>query len=285
MHIWTGCLGQRDNDQWWETTRSIVLGHGDANFLGDNIYVDTSYVLIELQSPRNMFSVNNFMSWEDGSIRGCSKRNAKLFGIPEGMTEYPNINLTNGLFFVSGDNDNPGRLCDITAPTPNARIQNVRILSNYRLDASVWRRHSFLRTDTPSYHGTVPAADTDRYVRIAAVVTEGNGVCELTYTADNGDRADITIAKKADRFRLQMKKGIFCDAAFYGRFEENFLTLYVRVPAGEPELHYSIRTHCASDCFFPLDLGLLKNHHDFSAKTEFLGTADGLTEITEVSSC
>ena len=285
MHIWTGCLGQKDDDHWWETTRSIVLGNGDANFLGDNIYVDTSYVLIEFRSPRNMLSINNFMSWEDGSIRGCTKRNAKLFGIPEGMTGYPNINLTNGLIFVSGDNDNPGRLCDITAPSPNARIENVRILSNYKPDADTWRRHSFLRCDTPAYAGIAAPSDEDQYVRIAAVVTEANGTCELIYTADNGDRADVTLAAKGEVTKIRMKKGIFCDADFYAKIEERFCTLYVRVPAGSPELHYNIKTVCASECYFPLDLGLLKNHYDFSAKTEILASADYLYELMEDTTC
>ncbi|MBR5313634.1 MAG: hypothetical protein IKU40_12215 [Clostridia bacterium] len=285
MHIWTGCLGQKDNDQWWETTRSIILGKGDANFLGDNIYVDTSYVLIEFRSPRNMLSINNFMSWEDGSIQGCTKRDAKLFKIPEGSTEYPNINLTNGMIYVSGDNAHPGRLNDVTAPCPNARIQNVRILSNYSLNADTWKRHSFLRCDTPTYSGIVPASDADQYVRIAAIVQEANGSCELTYTADNGDRADFTLATKGSATRLLMKKGIFCDAEFYDKFEEKFCTLYVKVPANSPELHYTVKTTCASECYFPLDLGLLKNHPAFTAKTEILSSADDLGYVSEATSC
>jgi hypothetical protein len=285
MHIWTGCLGQKDNDQWWETTRSIVLGHGDANFLGDNIYVDTSYVLLEFRSPRNMLSINNFMSWEDGSIQGCTKRDAKLFKIPEGSTEYPNINLTNGMIYVSGDNEHPGRLNDVTAPCPNARIQNVRILSNYSLNADTWRRHSFLRCDTPTYSGVVPASDADQYVRIAAIVQEASGSCELTYTADNGDRADFTLATKGTVTKLLMKKGIFCDAEFYDKFEQKFCTLYVKVPANSPELHYTVKTNCASEYYFPLDLGLLKNHPAFTAKTEILSSADDLGFVSEAISC
>ena len=285
MHIWTGCLGQKDNAQWWETTRSIVLGHGDANFLGDNIYVDTSYVLLEFRSPRNMLSINNFMSWEDGSIRGCSKRDAKLFKIPAGSTEYPNINLTNGLIYVSGDDNQPGRLNDITAPCPNARIENVRILSNYSLNADTWKRHSFLRCDTPSFSGIVPTSDADQYVRIAAIVQEASGSCELTYTADNGDRADFTLATKGTVTKLLMKKGIFCDAEFYDKFEQKFCTLYVKVPANSPELHYTVKTNCASEYYFPLDLGLLKNHPAFTAKTEILSSADDLGFVSEATSC
>jgi hypothetical protein len=285
MHIWTGCLGQKDNDQWWETTRSIVLGHGDANFLGDNIYVDTSYVLLEFRSPRNMLSINNFMSWEDGSIQGCTKRDAKLFKIPDGSTEYPNINLTNGMIYVSGDNEHPGRLNDVTAPCPNARIQNVRILSNYSLNADTWRRHSFLRCDTPAYSGVVPTSDADQYVRIAAIVQEASGSCELTYTADNGDRADFTLATKGTVTKLLMKKGIFCDAEFYDKFEQKFCTLYVKVPANSPELHYTVKTNCASEYYFPLDLGLLKNHPAFTAKTEILSSADDLGFVSEATSC
>jgi hypothetical protein len=285
MHIWTGCLGQKDNDQWWETTRSIVLGHGDANFLGDNIYVDTSYVLLEFRSPRNMLSINNFMSWEDGSIQGCTKRDAKLFKIPDRSTEYPNINLTNGMIYVSGDNEHPGRLNDVTAPCPNARIQNVRILSNYSLNADTWKRHSFLRCDTPAYSGVVPTSDADQYVRIAAIVQEASGSCELTYTADNGDRADFTLATKGTVTKLLMKKGIFCDAEFYDKFEQKFCTLYVKVPANSPELHYTVKTNCASEYYFPLDLGLLKNHPAFTAKTEILSSADDLGFVSEPTSC
>ncbi len=285
MHIWTGCLGQKDNDQWWETTRSIVLGHGDANFLGDNIYVDTSYILLEFLSHRNTLSINNFMTWEDASIRGCSKRDAKLFKIPDGSTEFPNINLTNGLVYVSGNDENPGRLNDLTAPSPNARIQNVRILSDYSLNADTWKRHSFLRCDTPAYSGIVPASDADQYVRIAAVVMEKNGSCEFTYTADNGDRADFTFASKGTVTKTLMKKGLFCDTEFYVKAEPQFRTLYVKVPAGSPELHYTVKTNCAGECYFPLDLGLLKNHPAFTAKTDILTSAENLTHVPEGIVC
>lgn len=283
MHIWTGCLAQKDNDQWWETTRSIVLGNGDASFMGDNIYLDTSYVLIEMHSHRNMLSINNFMSWEDGSIRGCSKTNAKLFHISPTLTDFPNINMMSGIIYLSGNDDTPGKLCDLTVPAPNARIENVRILNNYRVNYKNYKRLSFLRTDAPSYGGIAKPSDTEQYVRIAAVAADAkNGSCEFTYTADNGERAAITIEQKAENAHVKLTKGRFSDGNFYCKYEEKFFTFYVRVPANQPELRYTIHTHYASDRFFPLDLGLLKDHHTYETKTEVLPNADGLTKLEEV---
>lgn len=282
IHVWTGCLGQRDDGKWWETTRSLVLGHGDANFFADNVYFDTSYVLVELTSPRNTLSINNFMSWEDGSIGGCDKKDARFFTVPDGMTEYPNINLTNGLIYVSGNDGAPGKFSDLTAPIPNARIQNVHILNNYSVNYENYKRNTLLRTDTPSYNGIVPATDTDtdRYVRIAAIVTDAPaGSCELIYTDNSGDRVDFSVVKKNGESKLTADKRGLCEHEFYAKHEENFITLYVKVPAGESELFYSVKTICASDRFFPLDLGLLKNVSDYSAKTEILSGADGLEKL------
>ena len=84
---------------------------------------------------------------------------------------------------------------------------------------------------------------------------------------------------------MLMKKGIFCDAEFYDKFEQNFCTLYVKVPANSPELRYTVKTACAGDGYFPLDIGLLKNHPSFTAKTEILSSADNLGYVSEVTSC
>ena len=76
-----------------------------------------------------------------------------------------------------------------------------------------------------------------------------------------------------------MQKGIFCDAEFYLRTEPGFSSLYVRVPAGSPALRYTVKTVCAGDCYFPLDLGLLKDHPAYTAKTEVLTSAEGLSSV------
>ncbi len=282
LHIWTGCLSQRDNGQWWETTRGIILGHGDANFLGDNVYLDTSYALVEMNSPLNMLSIHNFMSWEDGSIAGCDKKDARLFLLPDDMTEYPYINLTNGLVFVSGHDGAPGKIADLTSPAPNSRIENVRILSRYSVNRENYKRLTFLRKDTPSYNGTAPASETEQYVRIASVVAEAeNGFCKLTYTDNSGDHAVFTARKKHGKLALGVKRDSLCEHDFYVRHEDGFFTLFVRTSGGESALSYGIDTETAAMLFFPLDLGILKDHPSYAAKTEILTSPEGLTKVEE----
>ena len=277
MHIWTGCLAGHDNGSWWEGTRGIVLGSADASFMGENVYVDTAFSLFEFRSQRNMLSIHNFMSWEDGSVRGCPRHDARVFSIPEPLKGEPAVDLTDGIIYVAGNDENPGKLADLTFPGIHARIRNVRILTDYRMNYENYRRFTFTRTGTPSYSGEAEAGDTDRYARIAAIVMDAErGACALRFTSDTGESAVIELAKRGAATKSCVTPGLFGACPIYEENDGRFMELFVRIPAGE-KMSWTVNTLSAGIGFFPLDLGLLKGHADYTARTLIRETADGLS--------
>jgi len=274
MHIWTGCLAGCDNGSWWETTRGTVLGKGDANFMGENIYVDTAFALFEFRSHRNMVSIHNFMSWEDGSIRGCDRTDAVAFLIPEPLPGEPSVNLTDGLVFVAGNEDNPGKLSNLVFPGITARIKDVRILTDYEMNRFNYHRFTFTDFGTPSYNGEAKAKETDQYCRIAALVMEAEqGTCTLRYNSDAGDSAEITVAKRGNEILTKVVPGLFCDAEFYEKNDNGFMEIYVKVTAGQ-RLGWSVNAISAGIGFFPIDTGLIKRRRDYCAHDKFIDGED-----------
>jgi hypothetical protein len=278
MHIWTGCLAGHDNGTWWETTRGIVLGKSDANFMGSNIYVDTAFALFEFHSQRNMLSLHNFMSWEDGSVRGCSRQDAKVFLIPEPLPGEPGVNLTDGLLYVAGNDANPGKLADLVFPGISARVKDVRILTDYEMNGANYRRFTFTDYGSPVYNGEALAGEGDLYCRIAALVMNGaRGACTIRYVSDAGDSAEITAAKHTDNGTLtSVLPGPFCEAEFYEENDGRFTEIYVKIPAGK-KVRWTVTTVSSGIGFFPLDLGLIKRHRDYCAHDKILGSPDGLS--------
>ncbi|MBQ3708357.1 MAG: hypothetical protein II889_10680 [Clostridia bacterium] len=263
MHIWTGCLAGRDNGSWWETTRGIVLGKGDANFMGENIYVDTAFALFEFHSQRNMVSIHNFMSWEDGSIGGCDRTDAVAFLIPEPLPGEPSVNLTDGLVYVAGNEKNPGKLSNLVFPGITARIKDVRILTDYEMNRANFRRFTFMDYGTPSYNGEAEAKETDRYCRIAALVMEAErGTCSFRYTSDAGDSAEITVAKRGEEILTKVEPGLFCGAEFYEENDGGYMEIFVKVPAGQ-KIRWTVNTVSAGIGFFPIDTGLVMRRRDY----------------------
>ncbi len=279
MHIWTGCLAGRDNGSWWESTRGIVLGRSDAGFMGDNIYVDTAFSLFEFHSRRNTLSIHNFVSWEDGSVAGCPRNDARVFSIPEPLGGEPAVNLTDGLIYVSGNDDRPGKLADLTFPGISARVKDVRILTDYEINYRNFRRFTFTDYGTPSWNGSVEAADRDRYVRIAAVVMERErGAVTLRFQSGVGDSAEITAAKRDGGTTVSARPAPFCDLELGEENDGRFMELYVKVPAGEP-FCWTVNTLSAGIGFFPLDLGLIRDHRDYAARVKILESGEGLAPV------
>lgn len=268
IHIWTGCLGHVGSDDWWSNTRGLVLGH--AEFIGDNIYIDTSYIHVEFKSHGANLSINNFMEWEDGSNANCTWHSGKLFACAPGLKDAPCVNLNGGLVYVKGNDENPGQLSDLIAPGLNPRIQNVRILSDFAVNYKNYRRLCFSDFGTPSYNGQAGAG----YTRIAGIVAGAeNGSCEVVYTSDSGDRANITVEKLNGEIFVDAKKGRKC-TPLYAKVEDNFVTLYAKNDGGT----YSVSTVCASRELFPIDLGMIKNGARVQI-SEVRESADGLCEL------
>lgn len=269
LHLWTGCLGHAGDDGWWSHTRGIVLGH--AEFIGDNIYIDTSYIHVEFKSHGANLSINNFMEWEDGSNDKCTWHSGKLFGCAPGLKDAPTINLNGGLVYVKGNDDNPGQLSDITAPGLNPTMHNVRILSDFKVNYKNFRRLSFTDCDTPTYN----VAANPGYVRIAGIVAgSDNGSTEIVFTSDVGDRANITVDKVNGEIFVESKPGRKC-APLYAKIEDDFVTVYAKADADGV---FSVNTVCASREVFPINLGMIKNGARVQI-SEVLDSADGLTAL------
>ena len=278
MHIWTGCLAGRDNGSWWENTRGIVLGTGDASFMGSNIYVDTSFALLEFHSQRNLLSIHNFISWEDGSPAGCPREDARMFSIPEPLPDEPSVELTDGIVYVNGCDAHPGKLADLTAPMKNARITGMRILTDYEITGKNRHRFAYTNYGTPSYRVPCAAADHTRYVRIAALVAELDGACELICSSTKAESAALRFAMRGGELRCDVRPGLFSGTEFYLRRDDPLIIVYAKTEAGEA-VDYSVTTRSSSFGFFPLDLGLIKSRRDYAIKTEVLDSARELTRI------
>ena len=82
LHIWTGCMPQKDNGTWWRGTRGIVLGDY-GRFVGSEIYPDTCFYVFETTSPTTSFLIQNMIYWEDNSTGGSPDYDGELFhGVP-----------------------------------------------------------------------------------------------------------------------------------------------------------------------------------------------------------
>ena len=266
-----------DNMHIW--TRGIVLGHGDAIFLGSNIYVDTAFSLFEFRSAANALSIYNFMSWEDGSTGGCTRHDARVFSIPVPLGAEPSVDLTDGLVYVSGREGDPGRLADLTFPGVSARVRDVRLLTDWALTSENWRRFTFTRCGTPHYRGCAGASERERYVLFAAVVTEAeNGAASLRYTDSAGGGAVIELAKRGTASAARVTPGLLGGADLFEESDGRMTKLYARVGPG-PGVSWAVDTLSASADFFPLDLGLIKRRRDYAGLSEILSPEDARTRL------
>lgn len=120
LHLWTGCLAQKDNGTWWAGTRGIVLD-SNGSFFGTNIYPDTCYIAFEQKTSGCTFNIQNVMYWEDSSIGGSEAYDGRLFYAPEGSRGT--LNIDGGIIGVSGN-----RMKYVY--TPGQSIRNVILKSN-----------------------------------------------------------------------------------------------------------------------------------------------------------
>ncbi len=267
LHIWTGCLAGHDDGVWWETTRGLVLGEGDANFMGSNIYIDTAFALVELTSHRNTLSIQNFMSWDDGTSRGSKRDDARVFLVPDGLAEPPNVFLSGGLVNVAGDDAHPGRTASLTAPGPNARVENVRLLSAYSFRRENFRRLTFLENDTPSYRMRCDAAPEARELLVAAIVADAeNGCCAFSCATDGGAFARIRVERVAGATEVVFEERRR-DDLFRAEVLDGFVKVFAAV-APDCALDCSVDTAYATRLCFPIDLGVLKGFPDWAPRRE-----------------
>lgn len=269
IHLWSGCFAGHDRDNWWETTRCLVLGGAEAHFIGSNVYMDTAWALVEFRSRRNTLSLTNFMFWEDDSTVGCERNDARIFLLGEGINGDPAIHLQGGLIGLAGNDSQPGKLTDLTAPVADARIHDVRILCDYSVSAKNWRCMSFLEEDTPAYGFRYEAAEKEQTVLVAAIVAEAeNGCCSLIMTDNTGAMAEFEFIKENGVLTAQTVRSRRTDNRLQIEAENNrFVKIWIKVPAG---IRYdvNVKTLYASRLLFPLDLALTRNRTDYAWKTE-----------------
>lgn len=126
VHIWTGCLPQKDNGTWWRGTRSIVL-ENKSSLHGTNIYPDTSFYGIEAKGPDCVANLSNVFYYEDGSTNGSPDFDGELF---HGGADFKStFNVFGGEICLKDRGKKNGRMRSVYMP--GTGIRNVLLRSNY----------------------------------------------------------------------------------------------------------------------------------------------------------
>jgi hypothetical protein len=213
------------------------------------------------------------MSWDDGTSRGSQRDDARVFLVPEDLAEPPNVFLSGGLVYVAGDDAHPGRTSSLTAPGPNARVENVRILSSYSFRRENFRRLTFLEKDEPCYRMRCEAAPEARELLVAAVVAEAeDGCCAFTCATDGGAFARIRVERVAGATEVVFEERRR-ENLFRAEVSDGFVKVYAAALPGRA-LDCSVDTAYATRLCFPIDLGLLKSHPDWAPRREIRPLTD-----------
>lgn len=183
FHFWTGCLKQRDKNDWWRGTRSLVLDYG-AFLNVTNFYPDTSFYAIETRKANCSADVSNIMYWEDASTKGSNAKDGKFFHGPG------KLRLNGGMVYLN-DHKKGIRHWDAVF-SPNIAATNVVLRSNFPIAAENLKRLC-LTNALPDY--TVHYADTG-FCKVADILAAApTGACETTLTLSDGAAYKIAVIK------------------------------------------------------------------------------------------
>lgn len=252
LHIWTGCLAQKDNGTWWRGTRGIVLGNG-AHFEGSNIYPDTSFYALEQTGPHCAFVIQNIMYWEDNSTGGSPDFDGKFFHCPPGTNGT--LVIDGGEIGVKGDKPNIGRMQKLYMP--DAKINNVFLRCDFPIKAEHIDKLC-LSNSLPSY--TV-LYDDQGFCKVADIFTVAEtGACEGILTLDDGAAFKIALAKDksgtVEKTNTPLNK--LCQGHELKFIEEpGLVKIYVKSPQKAP-LRARFDTTYMGNYFRPLDYSLLR---------------------------
>ena len=254
LHLWTGCMGGRDNGTWWKGTRGLVLGEG-SHFSGSQIYPDTSYYAIEQLGKGGCCEISNLMYWEDESIKVAPEKTGEFYHREPGSTAKLVVN--GGLIGVVGTDENPCWMKKVYAP--EAEVRGVVVESEYAISTNNIDRLCFGR-ELPDYEERYAERGWCKAADILAAARTGS--CAGVLALGDGAAWRITFVKAAEG---ETEVGIMplnklCAAHKVKMSErEGVVKAYV---LNETAAEMSVRftTIYMGDRFRPVDHGSLRTH-------------------------
>lgn len=266
IHIWTGCLRQRDKNDWWKGTRSIILDYG-AFFSGTNIYPDTSYYALETRKPNCTFDIQNIMYWQDGSTRDSAVRDGEFFHGPG------SLKLNGGLIFLAtGKDDSISRWQSVYSP--NQKVTNVTLRSDFLVKPENLKRLC-LTNALPDYSVSYNAKGLCRIADIVAAAPTGS--CQATITLADGAAFRLDALRdrtgKLDATITPLNR--LCDGhELKLRQRDGVISVFVRSDDANAPWPARVVTNHMGDFFRPIDYSILRNSSGHERFAEVLTSLD-----------
>ena len=262
IHIWTGGTGTDIND-WWSRTRGII---NNNQIMGDNIYIDTSYLAIVNENGGKIY-INNFIYYIDESISGSNRYDGTIIYSSD-FYNRQHVFINNASIFTNG------------------RIQYINGIYN-NLVLSYYNIANIEHIDLPSLLGVqnlryqIRYAQNDYIMRYlpVAILTKGNGYCELEITNHNGNNAKIKCSYKNNAIEID---NIYYNASdnYYYKEENNRIIIYLATTTIDTIINVII--NATSRNLIPINMNCFEN---LTTKTGIgdeyiLTSSSGLTQIT-----
>ncbi|MBR4415760.1 MAG: hypothetical protein IKS67_03260, partial [Victivallales bacterium] len=189
LHIWTGCMPQRDNGTWWRGTRGIVQAD-TGYFVGSEIYPDTCFYALEQRTANCSIDITNIMYWEDGSLRDNPDFDGAFFHCPEGCNGT--LKIHGGAIGATGNGKTKGHMAKVY--TPNQPITDVVIRTDYPISGEYIDKICF-GNQLPDY---AVHYKNKGYCKVADIFTVAKtGACEGILTLGDGAAWRLTFVKDA----------------------------------------------------------------------------------------
>lgn len=254
LHVWTGCMSGKDNGTWWDGTRGIVLGP-QANFAASQVYLDTSYYVIEQKGRGGCCEIANLMYWEDESIRSATPKTGVFYHREPDSTAKLVIN--GGMFGVAGTDACPGWLK--TLYTPEADIRDVIVLSDYAITTNNLDRICFGQ-NLPDYQ--VRYAEKGWFKAVDILAAAPTGACEGALTLGDGAAWKVACVKTAGKEPETTFTPLndICSSHQVRAAEKDGVVRILVFNSGADELKVRFTTAYMGERFRPLDHGTLRSH-------------------------
>ena len=264
LHLWTGCMGGRDNGTWWKGTRGLVLGEG-VHFSGSQIYPDTSYYAIEQLGKGGCCEISNLMYWEDESIKVSPEKTGEFYHREPGSTAKLVVN--GGLIGVVGTDENPCWMKKVYAP--EAEVRGVVVESEYAIATNNLDRLCFSGA-LPDY--TVRYAEKG-WCRVADILAAApTGACEASVVLDDGSGWVVVCQKTQPGksvVQIHALNPIGESHAIRTMETDGVIRIYVKHEGGG-EMAARFQTLRMGERYRPLDHGVLCDHRRQSRCHEVL---------------
>ena len=254
LHIWTGCMPQRDNGTWWRGTRGIVQAD-TGYFVGSEIYPDTCFYALEQRTANCSIDITNIMYWEDGSLRENPDFDGAFFHCPEGCNGT--LKIHGGAIGATGNGKTKGHMAKVY--TPNQHITDVVIRTDYPISGEYIDKICF-GNQLPDY---VVRYKQKVYCKVADIFTVAKtGACEGILTLGDGAAWRLTFVKDAsgavEKTVSPLNK--LCNTHEIKMQDKDAKTICVFVKNdSDEELSGRFVTTYMGDYFRPLDYSLIRS--------------------------